>query len=123
MDNSKAPMFEIAGIRHQTIAGKAAALKSMEVWRQTIVPGGSTPVHRHVCEEAIVVLKGSGRVMIEGVATDFGPNVTLVLPSDAIHQIINTGNEHMEIIAALGMAPVRVRTADGEPLPVPWEGQ
>jgi hypothetical protein len=27
----------------------------------------------------------------------------------------------MRLVAALGMAPVRVRTADGEAMPLPWD--
>ncbi len=123
VENSKVPEFVIPGIRHQTLAGKQEGVKTMEVWRQTIAPYSSTPLHRHACEEVIVILKGSGRVIIEGVATDYGPDTTLILPADAVHQLINTGSEEMELIAALGMAPVRVRTAEGQPLPVPWEAR
>ncbi|HZO80420.1 MAG TPA: cupin domain-containing protein [Candidatus Binataceae bacterium] len=123
VDNNKVPHFAIPGINHQTVADARQGLKTMEVWKQTIVAGGSTPVHRHACEEVIVILKGSGKVTIEGVETRFGPNSTLVLPHDAVHQIINTGADDMELIAALGMAPVRVRTGDGAELPLPWQVQ
>jgi mannose-6-phosphate isomerase-like protein (cupin superfamily) len=121
VDNSKVPEFAIPGIRHQTIADAREGVKTMEVWKQTIAPGGSTPVHRHACEEVIVILKGSGKVIVEGAETAFGPNSTLILPHDAVHQIINTGSDDMELIAALGMAPVRVRTAEGADLPLPWQ--
>jgi len=78
-------------------------------------------VHRHACEEAILILRGSGRIAIEGVDTDFGPNSTLQIPSDVIHQIINTGTEEMFLVAALGQAPVRVCTADNQQMPLPWQ--
>jgi len=78
-------------------------------------------VHRHACEEAILILRGSGRITIEGVDTDFGPNSTLQIPSDVVHQIVNTGTDEMFLIAALGQAPVRVRTADNQPIPLPWQ--
>jgi len=51
----------------------------------------------------------------------FGPDSTLVLQPDVVHQIVNTSDEEMKLVAALGMAPVRVKTADGVALPVPWE--
>jgi mannose-6-phosphate isomerase-like protein (cupin superfamily) len=96
-------------------------MQTLEMWMQTIASGAGTPVHRHNCEEAILVLRGSGRVTIEGVDTDFGPNSTLVIPRDAIHQIVNTGSEEMLIVAALGQAPVRVCTAENQPMPLPWQ--
>jgi mannose-6-phosphate isomerase-like protein (cupin superfamily) len=93
----------------------------MEVWHQTMAPGAATPVHRHVCEEVIVILAGSGRLDLEGASHDFRADSTLIVPPDAVHQIVNTGREDLVLVAALGAAPVRVRTGEGEPLPLPWQ--
>lgn len=113
--------LELPGIRHQTIGGHLQGVKTMEVWLQTIAPGAATPVHRHACEEVILVLSGSGTCTVSGRTFAFGPDSTLILEPDVVHQIVNTSGEEMKLVAALGMAPVRVKTADGEPLPVPWE--
>ncbi|MGH7908118.1 MAG: cupin domain-containing protein, partial [Candidatus Binataceae bacterium] len=96
-------------------------MKSLEVWGQVIEPGAGTPVHRHICEEAIVILEGSGICTINGEDMPFGANSTLIIPSDAVHQIRNTGNNKMVLVAALGMAPVKVRHGDGEPMGLPWQ--
>jgi len=92
----------------------------MEVWLQTMEPRSVTPVHRHACEEVILVLSGSGLVTIEGHTQPFGPHSTLIVPPDVVHQLENPGDEPLQLVAALGAAPVRVRTEDGQPLPVPW---
>lgn len=119
--NDDLETLELPGIRHQTIGGHAQGVRSMEVWLQTIAPGAATPVHRHAAEEVILVLSGSGTCTVEGKTTGFGPNSTLVLEPDVVHQIVNTSDEPMRLVAALGAAPVRVKTAEGDPLPVPWE--
>lgn len=121
VDNGKLQAFEIPGIVHRTVAGHAQGVKTMEVWLQTIAPHAGTPLHRHACEEVIVVLRGSGRLTLEGKSTDFGSNTTLIVPPDAVHQLVNTGHDEMHLVAALGMAPVLVRTAEGQPLPLPWQ--
>ena len=121
IQNADLEVFELPGITHRTVAGHRQAVQSMEVWTQTIAPGAATPVHRHACEEVIVILTGSGECTIDGVTTAFGPRSTLILESDVVHQIVNTSDQDMQLVAALGMAPVRVRTAEGEHLPVPWE--
>ncbi|MFV8750978.1 cupin domain-containing protein [Nannocystaceae bacterium ST9] len=121
VDHAALPAFEFPGLRHRTVAGLDHDVRSMEVWVQTVDPGGATPVHRHACEEIIVVLSGRGQLTIEGETREFGPASTLIIPHDAIHQIVNTGDVPMELVAALGMGPVRVRTAEGDPLPVPWQ--
>ena len=121
VDNSKVTQHALPGLKHRTVGGKAAGISTMEVWQQTIAAGAATPVHRHACEEVIVVLSGSGTLTIEGETTAFGPNSTLIIPNDAVHQIVNTGGDDMSIIATLTMSPVRVRTGDGAPMPLPWD--
>ena len=113
--------FELPGITHQTVGGHLQGVRSMEVWVQTISPGAATPIHCHACEEVIVVLTGSGECTVGGKTTPFGPNTTLILEPDVVHQIVNTSNHDMKLIAALGMAPVRVKTGEGDALPVPWD--
>jgi mannose-6-phosphate isomerase-like protein (cupin superfamily) len=119
--NDELETLELPGIRHQTIGGHRQGIKTMEMWLQTMAPGAATPVHRHACEEVILVLSGSGTCTVGEQTFPFGPNSTLVLEADVVHQIVNTSKEDMKLVAALGAAPVRVRTADGQPLPVPWE--
>jgi mannose-6-phosphate isomerase-like protein (cupin superfamily) len=119
--NDELVTLEFPGLRHQTIGGYKQGVKTMEVWLQTMAPGAATPVHRHACEEVILVLSGSGTCTVGDKVFTFGPNSTLVLEPDVVHQIVNTSAEDMRLVAALGMAPVRVKTADGAALPVPWE--
>lgn len=121
VNNNTIQRFQIPGLDHQTLAGPEHGMKTLEMWMQTIAPGSGTPVHRHDCEEAIVVLRGSGQCTIDGAAYDFGPDSTLQIPRDAIHQIVNTGTEDMFLVAALGQAPVRVCTADNQHMPLPWQ--
>jgi quercetin dioxygenase-like cupin family protein len=121
VNNDTIQHFHIPGLDHQTLAGPEHGFKTLEMWMQTIAPGAGTPVHRHDCEEAIVVLRGSGQCTIEGVTTNFGPNSTLQIPRNVIHQIVNTGAEDLFIVAALGQAPVRVCTADNQHMPLPWQ--
>jgi len=123
IDNSKVQEFALPGLRHRTVGGKDVGVESMEVWLQTIEPGAATPMHRHACEEVIVVLSGSGTLTIEGETTAFGPNSTLIIPNDVVHQIVNTGVAEMHLVATLSMAPVRVRTSDGAPMPLPWDAR
>jgi quercetin dioxygenase-like cupin family protein len=109
--------FELPRITGSHVQG----VRSMEVWVQTISPGAATPIHCHACEEVIVMLTGSGECTVGGKTTTFGPNTTLILEPDVVHQIVNTSKDDMKLIAALGMAPVRVKTGEGDALPLPWE--
>lgn len=124
INNAALRKFSLPGLEHQTLAARGMGVNGMEVWMQTIAPGSATPVHRHACEEVIVILRGSGQVAIEGEEVKFGPNSTIIVPPDAVHQLVNSGAEEMFLIGVLGVTPVRVTTAEGEKIPLPWqEGQ
>src|SRR5215216_1965203 len=103
---SEVEKFDFPGIVHQTIACKTYGAKGIEVWRQTVEPNAATPVHLHECEEVVIVLQGSGRVIMDGKATDFEANSTLIIPPDTLHQILNTGNEEMLVIGCFNSSPV-----------------
>ena len=121
VNNASQTEFNLPGLNHRTFAGPEHGMKNLEVWGQVIEAGAATPVHRHACEEAIVILEGSGTLTIEGKGTAFGPNSTLIIPADVIHQIANTGDSKMVLIAALSAAPVKVRHADDTAMPLPWQ--
>jgi mannose-6-phosphate isomerase-like protein (cupin superfamily) len=120
-DNAAIRKVGLPGLEHQTLASREQGVNGMEVWMQTVAPGAGTPVHRHECEEVIVVLRGSGQVTIEGEETRFGPNSTIIVPPDASHQLVNSGAEEMFLIGVLGVTPVKVTTAEGEMIPLPWQ--
>lgn len=118
--NPAATVHHLPGLEHQTLAGAQDGLRHCEVWRQTIAPQASTPVHRHDCEEVILIMGGSGICRFEDRVLPFKTDQTLVIPPNVIHQICNDGDEALHIIATLAMAPVKVETADGAALPLPW---
>ena len=96
-------------------------LWSTEVWMQTVEPGVLTPVHYHDCEEVIIVLRGSGQLSIDGKVIEFGPNSTLIIPPDIVHQLANSGTEEILLIASFSSTPTKVFTPDGEELVLPWQ--
>jgi mannose-6-phosphate isomerase-like protein (cupin superfamily) len=115
------PKLNLPGLEHQTLACQRDGLKSFEVWRQTIGPHATTPVHCHDCEEVIVILSGQGECRFENKVLPFKADETLVIPSSVVHQICNTSDQDLNILATLAMSPVRVRTAEGAPMPLPWD--
>jgi quercetin dioxygenase-like cupin family protein len=120
VDNRTLARAALPGIEHETLAGAGDGLASLSMWRQTIAPGGATPPHRHDCDEAVLIQSGRGEVHIDGRVIAFGADFTLILPRNVAHQIINTGEEPIRLVAAFSMTPVHVAFPDGAPLEVPW---
>jgi len=103
IDNASITPAGLTGLSHRTLAGSANGLRALSVWSQTIEPGA-----------------GRGELHIDGSVQPFGPDCTIVLPANVEHQIVNSGNEPLKIVAALSMTPVQVHLPDGSPLPLPW---
>ena len=110
----------LPGLEHTTLAGSDNGLRHLSVWRNSIAPGGATPPHRHDCEEVVVILSGAGELRIDNEVHRFGPDSTLTLPANVLHQILNTGDEPVHLIAAFAMTPVEVHLPDGARLELPW---
>ncbi len=119
--HSSIEKFNLPGLVHQTLASRAQGINGMEVWLQTVAPSAATPIHRHACEEVIVILRGTGQITISDEVINFGADSTIVIPPDAVHQLINSGTEEMLLLGVLDVTPVKVTTADGQPIPLPWQ--
>ncbi|SRR6266536_6054801 len=120
IDNSSRQVFALPGLKHQTLASAADDLRHLELWMQTLESGAATPPHYHECEEVVVVLRGTGRLLVAGKTTEFGSGTTLVVAPKAIHQLFNTGAEEMFLIAGLSETPARVFAPDGSVMALPW---
>jgi len=119
--NKSIETYHLPGLDHQTLAGKKDGLKNFEIWRQTIKAGANTPVHRHECEEVLVILKGEGVCRSETKEHHFKEDDTVIIPKNVVHQICNTGPTDLHLLATLAMAPVKVKTEIGEMMPLPWD--
>lgn len=111
----------LPGLAHRTLAGAEHGLEHLAIWSQRIDPQGATPPHFHDCEEAIIVQQGEGTLVFGGEERRFRAGDTIIVPPSAHHQIINTGDEPLVLVAALSTANVVVRLPDGTPLDLPWK--
>ncbi|KAH6821783.1 resistance to phytophthora 1 [Perilla frutescens var. hirtella] len=112
--------YGLPGLSHITIAGSIMhGFKEVEVWLQTVAPGGGTPIHRHSCEEIFVVLKGSGTLFLAsnshlkhpGTPQEFPffSNATFHIPLNDAHQVLNTNqHEELKFLVIISRPPMRL---------------
>ena len=65
------------------------------------VPAGSTvnPAHSHPQgEEFIYILRGEGRVLVDGRLAEVRAGTGVLFPKDAVHMLQNNGSEEMKVI-------------------------
>jgi quercetin dioxygenase-like cupin family protein len=73
----------------RALAVKASPMKGnseyMVMGMAALPPGFSTRAHSHAAEEVAVVLQGSGRVDIDGVAHPLSAGTVVLTPSNLVH--------------------------------------
>lgn len=111
----------LPGIHHTTLAGSQQGLQQLSMWQQVLDIGAATPPHRHDCEELVLCTAGTGELRIDGHdAYTFGPNTTVCVPRNVLHQIANVGAEPLQMIAVFSVSPVQAYLPNGEPIELPW---
>ncbi|WP_157269511.1 cupin domain-containing protein [Azohydromonas aeria] len=110
----------LPGIAHATWAGRDDGLEQLSVWRQSLAPGAATPPHGHDCDEVVFCLAGHGEAHVDGGVFSFGPDSTVLLPRGSVHQILNTGDAALELLAVFAATPVQTRLPDGQAIALPW---
>lgn len=106
------------GLAHMSIASAVHhGMKEIEVWMQTFAPNAGTPIHRHDCEEVFLTLKGYGTLYISrgsdpdrpGKVHEYPiyPNATFTIPVDAVHQVVNTKEEDLQLYVTISRPPMK----------------
>ena len=113
-----APAGGLGDAMEARFAGRALGCETIGLSLQRVPPGGHVPfAHRHANDEEVyVVVRGSGRALVDGVTVELQPLTALrVAPSAA--RSFAAGDDGLEFLA------FGAHTAgDGEILPDPWTG-
>jgi uncharacterized cupin superfamily protein len=96
-----------APARRLHVAGLATGQPSFDVWLQWLGPGdASLPGHLDG-EQALIVLRGFGKLLLDGAPQRFAGPCTLFVPAGCEHHLVNTGAEDLQIVVvvARGSSP------------------
>jgi quercetin dioxygenase-like cupin family protein len=66
-----------------------------------VPPGGRLAPHRHDQAEVYLVLDGTGRVTLDGVASEVRPGASVFIPGGALHGIEATGEQDLRLAYVL----------------------
>lgn len=90
----------------------AASSEDMALGISALPPGYSTPVHDHRAEEFALVLRGRGKITINGDDIAVGPGSLVVTPPNAPHITTSDAGEPMVIYWVYGPAGSEKRWLD-----------
>jgi len=103
------PRHAEGGCCRRTVAGGNLCDAPFEVQLLDIEAGGGTPAASHARACVVVVLAGSGKLVLDGGAERFQAPCTLVVPADAAHRFVNNA------AAPLRLVCVQARGQDDSP--------
>ena len=81
------------GVDLQTFVSKACGATSFSTGIARFQPGALLPYHVHQFSEAVTVIDGTARVLIEGRAYQLGPRDCVHVPAGIAHQVQNEDPE------------------------------
>ncbi|HEV8241688.1 MAG TPA: cupin domain-containing protein [Thermoanaerobaculia bacterium] len=97
----KRPDGSWSGVTRQLLAGGPESPSSFELRYFELAPGGRSSHETHLHEHAVVVLRGSGEVLLGGAVHALRPgDLVRVAPGDA-HQFRNTGGEPLGFLCVV----------------------
>jgi quercetin dioxygenase-like cupin family protein len=101
-----------SGVTRQLLAGGAHSPSAFELRYFELAPGGRSSHETHQHEHAVVVLRGSGEVLLAGAVHALRQgDLVRVAPGDP-HQFRNTGNEPLGFLCVVDAARDRPTPLD-----------
>jgi mannose-6-phosphate isomerase-like protein (cupin superfamily) len=89
----------------EVLAPRNSSIRNQSLAEARVLPGKSTEEHIHpVAEEIYYVLKGKGRIRIEGEVHDIRPGDGIALPPGKRHKIWNTGTSDLVFLCCCAPA-------------------
>lgn len=90
-----------AGITRQVLVGEAEGAGDFLLRYFTFEPGGRSSLHRHPHRHGVVVLQGTGRVLLGDEWHDIGIGDAICTGSDELHQFEATGSTPLGFICVI----------------------
>ena len=66
-----------------------------------LAPGGHTPLHTHAWEHEVFVVKGTGKIALEGRHEPLAEGDAVLVEPNELHQFVNDGETPMRMICVI----------------------
>jgi mannose-6-phosphate isomerase-like protein (cupin superfamily) len=89
----------------ELLAYRNSVIRNQSLAEATIAPGAATQEHYHPkSEEIYYILRGAGRMKLDGELRDVGPLDAIAIPPGARHKIWNTGPDPLVLLCCCAPA-------------------
>lgn len=66
-----------------------------------VKPGGHTPRHSHAWEHEVFVVKGKGKIVLDGTEEKLVEGDAVYVEPDELHQFVNTSKSNLKLICII----------------------
>ena len=100
-DLDNAPTRELDGlVSHILLEEGDAPGSEMSITWVDVEPGNEQPHHSHDPQQVYVITRGRGRMKVGEEERDVSAGSMVFIPSNAVHGIVNTGDETLTYVSA-----------------------
>jgi mannose-6-phosphate isomerase-like protein (cupin superfamily) len=71
----------------------------------SVPPGNKLVGHADPMEEIYIIQRGRGRMQVDEETQEVFPGDAIPIPIGSFHELVNTGEEEMEILVVAGLIP------------------
>jgi mannose-6-phosphate isomerase-like protein (cupin superfamily) len=114
-----APRFGQDGVEVTGLASPSRGCDTVSAWRVVLHPGAGSPEHALTTDEALVALRGSARVQLDGEAHELAAGDCLVVAPGRRFSISNEGAEPFEAVCCMAAGGQAIVAGEGTFVP-PW---
>jgi quercetin dioxygenase-like cupin family protein len=113
------PTHVLGTTRFTSLATPSRGAAETAVWQVEIAPGTPPTPHSLTREEVFVVLAGTARATLDGVAAEALAGDAIVVPPDVAFSLANGGDVPLRLLCCLPVGG-QARTAEGGTFTPPW---
>jgi quercetin dioxygenase-like cupin family protein len=88
-------------VEKEVLVGHKDNSPRMVMRKFEVEKGGETPYHSHNYEHVIYVLKGTGKLKVEGKEMPLPQGASVLVPPNVYHQFINAGEDEFHFICVV----------------------
>ena len=96
------PTDSVDGYSRLCAAGPGQGVAGIEIWVEHLDANAVSPVVEQPLQRVIVVLQGSGKLLLPSGPQRFQAPCTLIVPAQAEHHIVNLSSNPMQMVSVLG---------------------
>lgn len=112
----------LRGLRHRTVLDGRDEAQALTLWVEEHLSGFAVPLHRHDCEEIIVVAQGEIEITVGSGQKRLSADHSALIPAWSLHGFRVVSENPVKLFCVFSSPDPGIFREDGTRSAPPWEG-